>query len=132
LISGGEASRAQSSECFIDRGVKRRASAVDPKHVKQRYLMLVLPIVLTAWAAVTHSWAAPGFATLAIGQASLTVFWRRAHDGRAAPGAVVPFLALSYVGLAYLLALLAGTPEHARFWVVVILAPVVVLARGLR
>jgi len=115
---------------------KRITKAVDPAHVRLRYFTVPLLGLLTVWAAVTGSWLAPGLAALATGQALLAVFWLRARSGRPAPGALLGFLALSCCGLAYLIAVLVGTPEATRFWIVfgstlAILAPVVVLARRL-
>jgi hypothetical protein len=104
--------------------------------MRQRYFLVALLVLVTAWVAATRPWAAPGFAALAAGQAFLAGFWLRARSGRPMPGAVLAFLALSYFGLAYLLALLTGTPESGRFWIVLavglsILAPGVVWARRL-
>jgi hypothetical protein len=104
--------------------------------VKGRYLTVVLLGVLTAWAAGTRSWLAPGLAALAIGQGLLAVFWLRARSGSPAPGALLGFLALSCSGLSYLIAVLVGPPETTRFWIVfgsalAILGPVVVLAQRL-
>ncbi len=104
--------------------------------MRQRYFIVALLVLLAAWAAVTRPSAAPGLAALATGQAFLVGFWLRARSGRLVPAAVLAFLALSYFGLAYSLALVIGTPGSGRFWIVLgvglaILAPVVVLARGL-
>jgi hypothetical protein len=103
--------------------------------VKRRYLIVVVFAALTVWTAVTHPWIAPGFAALAAGQTVLAAIWLRAGSGRAS-ALLLGFLALSYVGLAYLLAVLIGTPATAHFWIVfgvglAILAPVVLLAQRL-
>jgi hypothetical protein len=104
--------------------------------MKARYLTGALLGLLTAWAALTRSWLAPGLAALAIGQGLLAVFWLRARSGSPAPGALLGFLALSCSGLSYLIAVLVGAPETTRFWIVfgsalAIFAPVVVLAQRL-
>ena len=82
---------------------------------------------------MTRPWVAPGFAALAVAQALWLVFWVRIPLGRNPAGPILGFLGLSYLGLAYLVAVLVGTPETARFWLVfssalAILSPVVLLA----
>jgi hypothetical protein len=104
--------------------------------VRQRYFIVLVLVFLTASAGLRQPWAVPGLAALLMGQVFLTAFWLRTRAGRPLPNAVLGFLALSYFGLAYLLALVIGTPGSGRFWIVLgvglaILAPVVVLARGL-
>jgi len=104
--------------------------------VKQRYFIVLVFAALTVWAAVTHPWIAPGLAALAAGQTLLAAVWLRAGSGRASPALLLGFIALSYVGLAYLVAALIGTPATAHFWIVfgvglAILAPVVLLAQRL-
>jgi hypothetical protein len=104
--------------------------------VKRRYLIVVVLAALTVWAAVTHPWIAPGFAALAAGQTVLAAIWLRAGSGRASQALLLGFLALSCLGLAYLLAVQIGTPATAHFWIVfgvglAILAPVVLLAQRL-
>ena len=104
--------------------------------MKQRYFIVAVFATLTVWAAVTHQWIAPGLAALAAGQTLLAAVWLRAGSGRASPALLLGFIALSYVGLAYLVAALIGTPATAHFWIVfgvglAILAPVVLLAQRL-
>ena len=88
---------------------------------------------LTLWTAVARPWVGPGFAALAGARALSLVFWMRLPLGRDPTGPILGFLGLSYLGLAYLVAVLVGTPETARFWLVfssalAILSPVVLLA----
>jgi hypothetical protein len=104
--------------------------------MNRRFFSVALLGALTAWAAVGGSWAAPGLAGIAAGQALLAAFWLRAQSGRPWPRALLGSSALTYSGLAYLVALLAGTPETTKFWLVfgvslAIVAPVVVLLQRL-
>ena len=101
-----------------------------------RYVNLALLGGLAVSTVVTDPWLSPGFVALAVGQALLVAFWRRAGSGRASPGPMLGFLGLSYAGLAYLVAVLVGTPQTTGFWLIFIAAltitsPVVVLARKL-
>jgi hypothetical protein len=57
----------------------------------------------------------PGFAALAGAQALIIAFWVRLGHGRASAKPIVGFMALGYIGLAYLASLAAGTPEGAHF-----------------
>jgi hypothetical protein len=104
--------------------------------LKASTLNAVLLGGLTLWAALIHPRLAPGVAALATAQALLGLFWRRSRAGRVSTAPVVAFLALSYLGLAYLSATVVGTATATRFWVVfaaaaVIFVPVALLARRL-
>ena len=104
--------------------------------LKPRYVNLALLGGLAVSTVVTDPWLSPGLAGLAVGQALLVVFWLRAASGRASPGLMLGFLGLSYSGLAYLVAVLVGTPQTTGFWLtflaaLTIASPIVLLARQL-
>jgi hypothetical protein len=89
---------------------------------------------LTIWAAITHPWVAPGFAALTETRVLLTLVARRRIVPANAAAVVLAQLSLGYLGVAYLMALVAGLPTTARFWIafgasVAIFAPIVTVAR---
>jgi hypothetical protein len=74
-----------------------------------------------------------GFAALTGAQALIIAFWVRLGHGHASAKPIVGFMALGYIGFAYLVSLAAGTPDGAHFWIVftvavAILSPIVLLA----
>jgi FtsH-binding integral membrane protein len=99
--------------------------------MRGRLFNVVLFGGLAVWVALSHPWVAPGFAALAAGQAMLVVFWRRAEKQRWSPGFVMAFIALQYLGLAYLVAVVVGRPDTARFWLVFGVATAVFVPVGL-
>src|SRR2546421_9036388 len=101
--------------------------------MRERWGIAALLSGLAVWAAVTHPWFAPGFAALAGARIVLLLWFPRVRAGHHVFGPGVAFIGLSYVGLAYLVAVQLGTPLTARFWLiffvgVAILGPVVILA----
>lgn len=71
---------------------------------------------------------------MALGQTCLLLFWVEASHGRARTELLWSFLALTYVGLAWVIAAVFGGPTSVPFWSVfgaaaVVFAPVVLLAR---
>jgi hypothetical protein len=104
--------------------------------VKERVFTLVVFAGLTAWAAVAHWRAAPGFACMAIGQACLVFALLESQRGRERSQLVWGYFALWCLGLAWLFAAVVGALTSGRFWIVFaalafVMFPVVVLARRL-
>lgn len=108
----------------------------DGGHLKGRAFNCVLFAGLAVWTGFSHPWVTPAFVALAAGQAMLVVFWLRVRAKRFSFRFVIAFVSLSYVGLAYLVAIVIGHPDAARFWIIfgaasAVFAPVSLLARSL-
>ena len=79
----------------------------------------------TLWAVLMDARLAPGFATLAVGQGVLVIWWLR-PAAQASARLILAFLGASYLGLAYFVGVIVGAPSSTRFWVTFIVAAVIV------
>ena len=81
-----------------------------------------------------HPRLAPALAAFAVAQGVIAIFWLRARAGRPSPELIHAYLGVSYLGLVYLVAAVAGGPSTTRFWIILavslaIFAPVWLLGR---
>ena len=73
---------------------------------------------VAVWMLFRNPWVTPGLACLAASNLAIPIGVLREVEGRAAYRALVLFLGLGYIGLAYLLALIVGRPTTVGFWAV--------------
>jgi hypothetical protein len=65
---------------------------------------------------------APALAAFAVAQGAMAIFWLRAGAGRPSPELIRVYLGVSYFGLAYLVAAVAGGPSTTRFWIILVVS----------
>jgi hypothetical protein len=86
--------------------------------MKQRVFIALLFGGVAVWMLFKNPWVTPGLACLAASNLAIPIGVWRELEGRAAHRALVLFLALGYLGLAYLLALIVDRPTAGGFWAV--------------
>jgi hypothetical protein len=57
-----------------------------------------------------------------VAQAVMAIFWSRARAGRPPSELIRAYLGVSYLGLAYLVAAVAGGPSTTRFWIILVVS----------
>ena len=90
------------------------------RHPKGRLFSAALLGACAVWSFFTHPRLAPALAAFAVAQAAMAIFWLRARAGRASPELIRAYLGVSYLGLAYLVAAVAGGPSAMRFWIILV------------
>jgi hypothetical protein len=103
--------------------------------MKQRVFIGLLFAGLGVWMVFRNAWVTPGLMLLGVSNLALPIaVWRGVVAGREALAALILFFGVGYLGLTYLLALLAGMPTTVAFWVafgaaLIVAAPIVWLAQ---
>ena len=92
------------------------------RHPKGGLLIAALLGACAVWSVFTHPRLAPALAAFAVAQVAMVIFWMRARAGRPSPELVRAYLGVSYLGLAYLVAAVAGGPSTTRFWIVLVVS----------